>query len=86
MANIQMSFKSRHKNREKIDEDAHAIYEIVNKYTDKCLYMAYSNSQIMFNVYKLDINQRAGLMADLCAQIYGTQKLVAVELTYYAII
>ena len=44
MANIQISFKTRHKNREKIDEDAHAIYEIVNKYTDKCLYMAYSNS------------------------------------------
>ena len=85
MANIKMYFKTRHKKREKIDEDAHAIYEIVNKYTDKCLYMAYSNSEIMFNVYKLDINQRAGLMADLCAQIYGTQKLVAVDLTYYAI-
>jgi hypothetical protein len=41
MANIQMSFKSRHKNREKIDKDAHAIYEIVNKYTDKCIYIAY---------------------------------------------
>ena len=85
MANIQMSFKSRHKNREKIDEDAHAIYEIVNKYTDKCLYMAYSNSEIKFNVYGLDINQRASFMADLCAQIYEKQELVAVDLTYYAI-
>ena len=85
MANIQMSFKTRHKNRKKIDEDAHAIYEIVNKYTDKCIYIAYSNSEIMFNVYKLDINQRAGLMADLCAQIYEKQELEAVDLTYYAI-
>lgn len=85
MANIQMCFKTRHKNREKIDEDAHAIYEIVNKYTDNCLYIAYSNSEIMFNVYKLDINQRASFMADLCAQIYEKQELVAVDLTYYAI-
>lgn len=85
MANIQMCFKTRHKNREKIDEDAHAIYEIVNKYTDNCLYIAYSNSEIKFNVYKLDINQRAGLMADICAQIYEKQKLSAVSLTYYNI-
>ena len=85
MTNIQMCFKTRHKNREKIDEDAHAIYEIVNKYTDNCLYIAYSNSKIKFNVYKLDINQRAGLMADICAQIYEKQKLSAVSLTYYNI-
>ena len=85
MTNIQMCFKTRHKNREKIDEDAHAIYEIVNKYTDKCIYIAYSNSEIKFNVYKLDINQRASLVADLCAQIYEKQELMAVDLTYYAI-
>lgn len=85
MANIQMCFKTRHKNRGKIDEDAHAIYEIVNKYTDNCLYIAYSNSQIMFNVYKLDNVQRTNLMADICAQIYEKQKLSAVSLTYYNI-
>ena len=86
MANIKMYFKTKHRVREKIDKDAHAIYEIVKKYTDNCLYIAYSNSQIMFNVYKLDINQRASLMADLCTQIYEKQELVAVDLTYYAII
>ena len=86
MANIKIEFKSRHRNKEKIDKDAHAIYEIVNKYTDNCLYIVYSNSKIMFNVYKLDIVQRANLMADLCAQIYEKKKLMAVDLTYYTII
>ena len=86
MANINMCFKTRHRVREKIDKDAHAIHEIVKKYTDNCLlYIAYSNSEIKFNVYELDINQRASFMADLCAQIYEKQELVAVDLTYYAI-
>lgn len=86
MANIKLYFKTRHRNREKIDKDAHILYEVLSSHSQKVLYTAYSNSLIIFNVYKVDAKQRMSIITDVCNKILLGYELQTLDLTYYSII
>lgn len=86
MANIKLYFKTRHRNREKIDKDAHLLYELLSSYSPKVLYTAYSNSLIIFNVYSVDVKQRMSILTDVCNKILNENSIQSLDLTYYSII
>ena len=86
MANIKLYFKTRHRNREKIDKDAHILYEVLSRHSQKVLYTAYSNSLIIFNVYKVDVKQRMNILSDVSNKILLGYELQTLDLIDYSII
>lgn len=69
MANIKLYFKTRHKNREKIDKDAYLLHNVIIRYSQDTNFTTYSNSLIIFNVYKVDARQRMRILSDVCNKI-----------------
>lgn len=86
MANIKLYFKTRHRNRERINKDASLIYDIVYRYSQNIVFTTYSNSLIIFNVNKVDIKQRMSLLNDICNKILYDDDLQALDMVYYSII
>ncbi len=86
MANIELYFKTRHRNRERIDKDASLIYDIVYRYSLNIVFTTYSNSLIIFNVNKVDIKQRISLLNDICNKILYDDDWQALDMVYYSII
>jgi hypothetical protein len=86
MADIRLYFKTKRRNQEKIDKEAHLMYEVLTRHSQKVLYAAYSNSLIIFNVYKLDAIQRISLLNDVSIKLLADDRFQGLDLTYYSII
>ena len=85
MASIKITFKTRHRNRKRIDEDAYMLHNVIISYSLDIVFTTFSNSIICFNVYKVDVMQRNSLVADICNKILTDDDFKALNLIGYEI-
>ncbi len=85
MASIKLIFKTRNRNRERIDKDAYLLHDVITRYSQDTTFTTYSNSLIIFNVYKVDARQRMGIVSDVCNKILLGAEMKCLNLLSYEI-
>ena len=85
MASIKLIFKTRNRNRERIDKDAYLLHNVITRYSLDIVFTTYSNSLIIFNVSKVDARQRMSILSDVCNKILLGAEMKGLNLLSYEI-